>query len=62
MYAAQKGKAKWHTALKEYLKVDAELVVYPGEQHGLVAYSSRKAKMAWDLAWFDHYLKGKPIP
>ena len=34
-----------------------ELVVYPGEPHGLASSSNRKAKMEWDLAWFEKYLK-----
>jgi len=46
-------------ALKEYLHVDSQLIVYPKEPHGLSRYKSRKAKMAWDLAWFDHYIKRK---
>lgn len=46
-----------YRALKENLKVPTELVVYPGEPHGLTKYSNRKAKMEWDLAWFDKYLK-----
>lgn len=46
-----------YRALREYVKVPTELVVYPGEPHGLSKYSHRKAKMDWDLAWFDKYLK-----
>ncbi len=45
-----------YRALNHYLRVDTELVVYPGEPHGLSKYRNRKAKMAWDLAWFDKYL------
>jgi dipeptidyl aminopeptidase/acylaminoacyl peptidase len=48
-----------YRALREYLKVETELVVYPGEGHGLGKYGSRKAKMAWDVAWFDRYVRGK---
>jgi dipeptidyl aminopeptidase/acylaminoacyl peptidase len=48
-----------YRALKEYRKVPAELVVYPDEPHGLAKYTSRKAKMEWDLAWFDRYVRGK---
>ncbi|MCH9001706.1 MAG: hypothetical protein IIC02_03960, partial [Planctomycetes bacterium] len=33
-----------------------ELIVYPGEGHRLTTYTNRKAKMKWDLAWFDRYL------
>ncbi|MBY0230294.1 MAG: S9 family peptidase [Gemmataceae bacterium] len=46
-----------YRALKEYKKVPTQLVVYPGEPHGLGRYSSRLAKMKWDAAWFDKYLK-----
>jgi acylaminoacyl-peptidase len=46
-----------HRALNEYLKVPSELVVYPGEPHGLGKLSHRIAKMEWDLAWFEKYLK-----
>ncbi len=49
-------------ALKEYLHVDTQLIVYPKEAHGLTSYKSRKTKMAWDLAWFDRYIKGKGRP
>ncbi len=48
-----------YRALKENLKVPTELVVYPGEPHGLTKMSNRKLKMEWDLAWFDKYLKAK---
>ena len=47
-----------YRALYNYLDVPAELVVYPGEPHGLMKRSNRAAKMAWDHAWFDKYLKG----
>ena len=48
-----------YRALHRYLKVPAELVVYPGEGHGLLIRKNRLAKMEWDLAWFDKYLLGK---
>lgn len=48
-----------YRALRHYLHVPAELVVYPDEGHGLTKYTHRKAKMQWDLAWFDRYLLGK---
>jgi dipeptidyl aminopeptidase/acylaminoacyl peptidase len=47
-----------YRALRHYLDVPVELVVYPGEGHGLRKYENRKAKMEWDLAWFDKYLLG----
>jgi dipeptidyl aminopeptidase/acylaminoacyl peptidase len=48
-----------YRALKEYREVPTELCVYPNEPHGLTRLSHRTAKMDWDLAWFDKYLKGK---
>ena len=46
-----------YRAMYHYLKVPVELVVYPGEPHGLTTHENRLAKMKWDLAWFDKYLK-----
>jgi dipeptidyl aminopeptidase/acylaminoacyl peptidase len=48
-----------YRALREYLEVPTELIVYPGEPHGLTRYTHRKAKMEWDLAWFEKYVLGK---
>jgi len=45
--------------LHNYLHVPVQLVVYPGEPHGLTKYDNRLAKMEWDLAWFGKYLKGE---
>lgn len=48
-----------YRALKFYVDVPTELVVYPGEGHGLRKYKNRRAKMYWDLAWFDKYILEK---
>ncbi len=48
-----------YRALKHYLGVPTQLVVYPGEPHGLTTHENRLAKITWDLAWFDRYLLGK---
>ncbi len=48
-----------YRGLKHYLGVDCELIVYPGEPHGLTTHENRLAKITWDLAWFDKYLLGK---
>ncbi len=48
-----------HRALREYVGVPTELLTYPGQGHSLNTYTYRKAKMEWDLAWFDHYLRDK---
>ena len=45
-----------YRALHHYLHVPVELVIYPGEPHGLTTHEHRLAKMKWDLAWFDKYL------
>ena len=49
-----------YRALKHYLDVPCELVVYPGEPHGLTTHENRLAKMEWDLAWFEKYLRPEP--
>ena len=41
------------------LDVPTELVVYPGAGHGLGKQNPHRAKMAWDLAWFEGHLLGK---
>ncbi len=46
-----------YRALHEYVKVPCELIVYPGAGHGLPTYKHRKAKMEWDLKWFDRYVR-----
>jgi dipeptidyl aminopeptidase/acylaminoacyl peptidase len=48
-----------YRALKEYVNVPTELVVYPGEGHGIMKYKNRRAKMEWDLAWLDRHVIGK---
>jgi dipeptidyl aminopeptidase/acylaminoacyl peptidase len=48
-----------YRALKQYLNVPVELVIYPDEGHGLSQYQHRKAKMDWDMKWFNYYVLGK---
>ena len=48
-----------YRALKLYNKVPTELLRYEGEPHGLSKYANRRAKMTWDLAWFNRYILGK---
>jgi dipeptidyl aminopeptidase/acylaminoacyl peptidase len=48
-----------YRALRHYLQVPVELVVYPGEGHGLSTHENRLAKMKWDLAWFRRHLLGE---
>ncbi len=45
-----------YRGLKHYLHVPCELIVYPGEPHGLTTHENRLAKITWDLAWFEKYL------
>ncbi len=49
-----------YRALHEYVKVPCELIVYPGAGHGLTTYKHRKAKMEWDLRWFERYVREQP--
>ena len=48
-----------YRALRHYLNVPTELIVYPDEGHGLTKYTHRKAKLEWDLKWFNHHVLGK---
>jgi dipeptidyl aminopeptidase/acylaminoacyl peptidase len=48
-----------YRALHEYVKIPCELIVYPDQGHSVMTYTTRKAKMSWDLAWFDKYILGK---
>ncbi len=48
-----------YRALRHYLNVPTELIVYPGAAHGLTNYEHRKAKMEWDIQWFDYHVLGK---
>jgi dipeptidyl aminopeptidase/acylaminoacyl peptidase len=48
-----------HRAMHHYLKKAVELVVYPGAGHSLRQWRHKKAKMEWDLAWFEKYVLGK---
>lgn len=48
-----------YRALREYSATPTELLIYPNEPHGLGRLQSRKAKLAWDAAWFDRYVKGE---
>ena len=46
-----------HRALHHYIQAPCELLIYPDEGHSLNSYTHRRAKLKWDLAWFDRYLK-----
>ncbi|RMH03724.1 MAG: S9 family peptidase, partial [Planctomycetota bacterium] len=48
-----------HRALYDYLGVPVELVIYPGAAHSLSLASHRRAKLEWDLAWFDYWVLGR---
>jgi dipeptidyl aminopeptidase/acylaminoacyl peptidase len=48
-----------YRALKEYVNVPTELIVYPGEGHTLTKFRNRQAKMEWDLAWLNRHVLGR---
>ncbi|MCB9358129.1 MAG: S9 family peptidase [Calditrichaeota bacterium] len=50
-----------HRALKEYLHVPTELVVYPAQGHGISKRTFRRAKMEWDLNWIKKYTLGQDV-
>jgi dipeptidyl aminopeptidase/acylaminoacyl peptidase len=52
------GRA-WHRGL-ELLGVETEMVIYPGEGHGLAKRENQLDNMRRVLAWYDKYLKGRP--
>jgi len=49
-----------YRALAEYTNVPTVLLVYPKAGHGLTIYKQRKAKLEWDLAWFEKYILSTP--
>jgi dipeptidyl aminopeptidase/acylaminoacyl peptidase len=44
------------------LEVPTELLVFPGEGHVFRKPSHKLTKVRAELAWFDHYLLGRPLP
>ncbi len=48
-----------HMALKK-LGVPTELLVYPGEPHGLRQPRHQLVKVVAELGWFEHWLRGRP--
>jgi dipeptidyl aminopeptidase/acylaminoacyl peptidase len=55
------GGEQMYEALKS-LGRTTELVVYPGEHHGLTMPSHLKDRLERNLAWYAHYVKGDPAP
>jgi dipeptidyl aminopeptidase/acylaminoacyl peptidase len=50
-----------HRALTHFGNVEAELLIYPGEGHGLRKYEHQRMKMQWEHAWFDRHLRGMDV-
>ncbi|MHC4989877.1 MAG: S9 family peptidase [Planctomycetota bacterium] len=48
-----------YRALHQYVGVPTELIVYPGAGHGLTKPSHRRAKITWDVEWFDYHVLGR---
>jgi len=42
--------------------VKVEMVVYKGYGHGITKPKSMRAVMGHNLAWFNHYIWGDPLP
>jgi len=50
---------EWHMALKQ-LGVPTELLVYPGQPHGLQEPRYQLVKVVAEMGWFEHWLRGRP--
>ena len=50
------GGEQMYQALRS-LGVDTQLVIYPGQFHGITVPSYKKARLEPSLAWYDKYLK-----
>ena len=50
------GSEQMYQALRS-LGVETQLVIYPGQYHGLTTPSYRKDRLVRYLAWYDKYLK-----
>ena len=55
------GVEQMYQALKT-LGVDTQLVIYPGQFHGITMPSYARDRLERYLGWFDKYLKGKGEP
>lgn len=49
-----------HMALKQ-LGVPTEFYVYPGNTHGIPDPRNRYAKAMAEYAWFEHWIRGRPL-
>ncbi len=50
-----------YRALQQIGKAPVRFILFPGEPHGLRKPSHQRRKMEEELAWFNHYLFGKPL-
>lgn len=51
------GSEQMYQALKT-LNIDTQLVVYPGQNHGITKIAFQRDRFERYLAWYDKYLKG----
>lgn len=47
--------------LNHYGKAPTQMLIYPGAGHSPGTYSHNKAKMEWDVAWFERYILDKEV-
>ncbi len=55
------GAEQMYQALRS-LKLPTELVMYPGQHHGITVPSYLRDRMERNLAWYDRFLKGGASP
>lgn len=58
----QEHSRSLYRSLRYYVDVPTELIIYPGEGHGLTKYSHRKAKLNWDMKWFKRHVLEEEEP
>ena len=60
--AVNPSQAREQKRAFDWLEVPSELLIFPGEEHEIPKPSSTRTRLEAEVAWFDHYLLGKPLP
>ena len=60
--AVSPSQAREQKRAFDWLEVPSELLVFPGEEHEISKPSSTRTRLEAEVAWFDHYVLGKPLP
>lgn len=60
--AVSPAQAREQKRAFDWLEVPSELLIFPGDVHELIKPSSTRTRLEAEVAWFDHYVLGKPLP